>query len=832
MSQQARQKFSCHWCGDVVNQLKVHWKRCRLQRASRRSVTFEAYEREAIDKRNKLISNLIVYTHQIEVINSVEDGSQRLRAILDYLVTIGHVVAPQNMLQDSGVGGSQNLPVATSSQAANSTISLDDEDNAESTPTDQANSTILVNEDVVHEHDHEHEHQVHENPELQSLFNELFDESQDVHEQESEPPQNPQQQSQDIQLISIKRRRPAETRQYAVGSIQSQMISKGLYAELNEQNSVVLEPFHTKLIQDQVDGKQVQRQVRLCSQYLQFCLSLRSNDQSTRLISKLDVIECFSENNLNTYFQRLNEINGIKPETFKVRQKALLAFLDHLSNGTNAYDNVGLKLAVAHMMISAKLQTTMEKIDEWRTRRRILLADSFGNEKLGDIWKIFESQMTKTRLKRAMRQLERNPGAESPSRFLTRYCISVLILKYGHRPEDAQNLKIGDWLLRQTNRNGVSTFFVQRNKNNKHNKKMQEFVLLREDANIMEFYYKHCRCEVPPPAGSTPDIWDELPFFINLKTEQSLTHAGKIVHLFQTIVKSGTQYTSNYVRKVIETQAEEMFANNASMKLDIQILLGHKDFKVKREHYVVLTRDRLTAVMHGLLVLASQTSVQNLDEVDVGTGNIDGAVQTEGEPVAEVNPEDGNPVSNFEQYLKSIESTTIPHNYEFSDHELMQFCETQQWPFLEQRDFGDRGRGVVVTRDFTKGQIVCDYHGNLMDEDEMERHLDILSQQKKNSQLPEQQRRDASQEQHEIGIYRFDFKFKAIWRTIDATAEDNSFGRLFNHTPHRRCSNVEPHIKVLMGADGEEKPLVRYQDLGRVTQSYKLGNFPDVLQSA
>ncbi|XP_049323401.1 uncharacterized protein LOC111196956 [Astyanax mexicanus] len=50
--------------------------------------------------------------------------------------------------------------------------------------------------------------------------------------------------------------------------------------------------------------------------------------------------------------------------------------------------------------------------------------------------------------------------------------------------------------------------------------------------------------------------------------------------------------------------------------------------------------------------------------------------------------------------------------------ELQKFCRTQRWKGLAVADVEGKGRGVVVTRPFALGEVVCNYHGKVVSRQE------------------------------------------------------------------------------------------------------------------
>ena len=94
---------------------------------------------------------------------------------------------------------------------------------------------------------------------------------------------------------------------------------------------------------------------------------------------------------------------------------------------------------------------------------------------------------------------------------------------------------------------------------------------------------------------------------------------------------------------------------------------------------------------------------------------------------------------------------------------------TQGWRAVKNvENLPNRGRGVVATKDIIKGEIVCDYKGIYIEDDE---------------------------EIDDPMTYVFSFCYKGTWIQVDARKEDGSFCRLLNHSPNH--SNVKARILEL-----------------------------------
>ena len=120
---------------------------------------------------------------------------------------------------------------------------------------------------------------------------------------------------------------------------------------------------------------------------------------------------------------------------------------------------------------------------------------------------------------------------------------------------------------------------------------------------------------------------------------------------------------------------------------------------------------------------------------------------------------------------------------------------TQQWKGLHIREVTGRGRGIVTTRIFQAGEVVCDYHGPVVskkDGEEIHRRTN----------------------EKETGYCFFFKNSKGLSMCIDAHSETchchpgmQTVGRLINHS--KRDTNIKPmHFAVEM--DGEEKDVIHF----------------------
>ncbi|KAE8635051.1 hypothetical protein XENTR_v10002501 [Xenopus tropicalis] len=106
-----------------------------------------------------------------------------------------------------------------------------------------------------------------------------------------------------------------------------------------------------------------------------------------------------------------------------------------------------------------------------------------------------------------------------------------------------------------------------------------------------------------------------------------------------------------------------------------------------------------------------------------------------------------------------------------------------------------KGRGVIATRDFQRGEFVVEYHGDLIE-------------------ITDAKRREATYAQDSnTGCYMYYFQYLNKTYCIDATRETGRLGRLINHSKSGNCHtklhniNNVPHLILVASRDinvGEE----------------------------
>lgn len=114
---------------------------------------------------------------------------------------------------------------------------------------------------------------------------------------------------------------------------------------------------------------------------------------------------------------------------------------------------------------------------------------------------------------------------------------------------------------------------------------------------------------------------------------------------------------------------------------------------------------------------------------------------------------------------------------------------------FEVKIFPDKGRGIITTKAFKRGEFVIEYYGELISYEEAKRREEIYT------------------DKENIGCYMYYFRFRNKQYCVDATKETDRLGRLINHSKKgnlkTRTFLIEesPHLVLFASRDiepGEE----------------------------
>lgn len=154
-------------------------------------------------------------------------------------------------------------------------------------------------------------------------------------------------------------------------------------------------------------------------------------------------------------------------------------------------------------------------------------------------------------------------------------------------------------------------------------------------------------------------------------------------------------------------------------------------------------------------------------------------------------------VTDYFQVRRSVRKTKKEVQWE-RDRDLERAIREQRESGLKIVTFEGKGRGIVTTRKFARGEFVVEYIGDLIDMAE--------------AKLREQE----YAEDDNTGCYMYYFKHQNVQHCIDATAESGKLGRLVNHSRNGNLMtktvlvNRVPHLVLLAKEDIPEGVEVTY----------------------
>lgn len=182
---------------------------------------------------------------------------------------------------------------------------------------------------------------------------------------------------------------------------------------------------------------------------------------------------------------------------------------------------------------------------------------------------------------------------------------------------------------------------------------------------------------------------------------------------------------------------------------------------------------------------ANPTALQNTNNNQSRANGAAGAVGT------------NKKVTDYFQVRRSVRKTKKEVQWE-RDRDLERAIHEQRESGLKIVTFEGKGRGIVTSRKFARGEFVVEYIGDLIDMAE--------------AKLREQE----YAEDDNTGCYMYYFKHQNVQHCIDATAESGKLGRLVNHSRNGNLMtktvlvNDVPHLVLLAKEDIPEGVEVTY----------------------
>ncbi|XP_051154302.1 histone-lysine N-methyltransferase PR-Set7-like [Leptopilina boulardi] len=155
--------------------------------------------------------------------------------------------------------------------------------------------------------------------------------------------------------------------------------------------------------------------------------------------------------------------------------------------------------------------------------------------------------------------------------------------------------------------------------------------------------------------------------------------------------------------------------------------------------------------------------------------------------------------------VRKCKTTVLEEKQRDLESKIISGCEDG----LEVRTFAGKGRGIVTTREFTKGEFVVEYIGDLIDQ---------VAAKKRENQYAQDQN---------TGCYMYYFQHRNQQYCVDATAESDKLGRLVNHSRNgnliTRIVEVKsiPHLVLIAKDDIAQGVEVTYDYGDRSKESIR-----------
>ncbi|XP_058457066.1 N-lysine methyltransferase KMT5A [Malaya genurostris] len=154
-------------------------------------------------------------------------------------------------------------------------------------------------------------------------------------------------------------------------------------------------------------------------------------------------------------------------------------------------------------------------------------------------------------------------------------------------------------------------------------------------------------------------------------------------------------------------------------------------------------------------------------------------------------------LTDFFQVRRSVRKTKKEVQWE-RDRDIEKAIREERETGLKIACFDGKGRGIITTRPFSKGEFVVEYIGDLITVSEARQREQIYA------------------EDDNTGCYMYYFKHKNVQHCIDATAESGKLGRLVNHSRNGNLMtktvslNNRPHLVLIAKEDISEGVEVTY----------------------
>ncbi|CAB1434971.1 unnamed protein product [Pleuronectes platessa] len=336
-----------------------------------------------------------------------------------------------------------------------------------------------------------------------------------------------------------------------------------------------------------------------------------------------------------------------------------------------------------------------------------------------DCWAIFEK--AEEGFLNIMNQLGDSstpPLAASQCIFVLYYLEAIVILKHCQRPCVVENMKVAEWLGRKQEAEHTIIYAAHF---------AVGIALSKQEEEWFEKYYTRVRPQHLAAKGKRKrderNDKDGDEFFFVSSTGKKINHPTS--DLDRLHEKHNLPHVnSQTVRRTFETEANCL---DEPKKALVAGYLAHS-VNTAAKHYRLKNR---RAVVEGADLLAKMVEASSARPSGEGNSH---------EPFGEgpIHPSDES--SNHEQFSRRMPAkdrvdawvrkqgwkgmtanigSAVIDNWAPSgsvdrimdSKQIQTMVKTQQWKGLYIQDFNERGRGIITTRTFEAGEVVCDYHG-------------------------------------------------------------------------------------------------------------------------
>ncbi|XP_065151081.2 uncharacterized protein [Paramisgurnus dabryanus] len=418
--------------------------------------------------------------------------------------------------------------------------------------------------------------------------------------------------------------------------------------------------------------------------------------------------------------------------------------------------------------------------------------------------------------------------------FVVYYLEALMILKYLQRPGVVEHMTVKEWRNRQRDESGVVVSVKEHKRASFY--KIASFVLTQEEELWFDLYFKHLRPKLltfKKGKRTRDNVEAEDRFFVSTSGKPIYNASNDLNRLHSKYRLQSV--TSQMARKVFEAAAKPSCEHN-SMKRSLQNLICKMAGDLSDGDYISPTvceneRDSVCGRNPLMDVQAAYNTLLQTHPVTLDGQVPDKEVRMLTSPTfqrqlyerwlkAQMKLRVRHVISHFGRRLPSenrVSSWIVKQDWksniptpariinEWKPSGLVEtvmdlksirrLVRSQKWKGLAIADIEDKGKGIIVTRCFQAGEVVCDYHGRVVTAKE-----------------GQQIHRNTSED--ETGYMFFYENSKDQNMCIDAHLafcechqDKETFGRLINHS--RKRANLWPRVYTVE-SDGEERDVILF----------------------